>query len=253
MNPLITAFLSDPSDLDTSVSSGAIFRYPYPETPHDFLEYAEQELTEDTPSKRANCLSHIERALASQLDYFFYAYSLTEYAKSNNWGNGKKLALLGDLGLVPDRILHKVNEARNNLEHGYELPGKETVINSIDIVWIFVSILDLFLFPAREEIDFYTKSSPDNKGLDKFIGKSNNSLLLSFTKHQSEIEAKGKIGGIEIEEIVSINDSTEDFFLLLTYILNYHRLGLRNPEKYFRKLKYVAKIMDNGGLTGRSR
>jgi hypothetical protein len=253
MNPLIQAFFSDPADLDTSVSSGAIFRYPYPETPHDFLEYAEQELTEDTPSKRANCLTHIEHALASQLDYFFYAYGLTDYAVRNQWGNGKKLALLGDLGLIPNRILHKVNEARNNLEHRYEIPGKETVINSIDIVSIFVSILDLFLFPAREEIEFYTKSSPNNKGLDKFIGKSNNSLLLCFTKRQGEIGAKGKIGGIEIEETVPVNESPEDFFLLLTYFLNYHRLALRNPDKYFRKLKYVVKIMDNDGITGRSK
>lgn len=253
MNPLITAFLSDPSDLDTSVSSGAIFRYPYPETPHDFLEYAEQELIEDTPLKRANCLGHIERALASQLDYFFFAYGLTDYAKSNKWGNGKKLSLLGDLGLIPDRILHKVNEARNSLEHRYELPGKETVINSIDIVSIFVSMLDLFLFPAREEIEFYTKSSPNNKGLDKFIGKSNNSLLLYFTERQGEIGAKGKIGGIEIEETVSINESPEDFFLLLTYFLNYHRLALRNPAKYFGRLKYISDIMDDGGSTKRSK
>lgn len=243
MNTLIKTFFSNLFDLSIGGFSSGTACYPFDEAPLAFLNYAENELDENNPPKLANALAHAERALASQLDYFFLSYGLTEYAKVNKWGNGRKIVLLGDLGVVPDRILHKVNEARNHLEHRYQLPTYTTAVNAIDIVGIFLAATDMFLYPAREEVEFHGPTSSGGKEISgRLFGDSDNSLTIILNRNECGIEVQGKVLGISMAEKIYIMSTPEDFFLLLTLLLNYHRLELPNPAIFFNSLKYLKSL-----------
>ena len=243
MNTLVKTFFSNLFNLSIGGFASGTARYPFDEAPLSFLKYAEDELDENNPPKLANALAHAERALASQLDYFFLSYGLTEYAKVNKWGNGKKIVLLGDLGVVPNRILHKVNEARNHLEHRYELPSYPTAVNAIDIVGMFLAVTDMFLYPAREEVQFYTPTDSEGKRLsERLFGDRDNSLMIALNRQDGVIKVQGNVLGVAVEDKVSVMSTLEDFFLLLTLLLNYHRLELPNPAIFFNKLKYLESL-----------
>jgi hypothetical protein len=240
MNTLVRTFFSNFSELTIGGFGSGTINYPFDEAPLSFLEYAEDELVENKPSKLANALSHAERALASQLDYFFLSYGLTEYARTNDWGNGKKIALLGDLGVVHNRILHKVNAARNDLEHRYKLPSYQTAVNAVDIVGIFLAATDMFLYPAREDAEFLTHKNSKEKGLiERLIGDKDNRIIIALKRQDSSIQIDGAVLGIAINDKISVTESPKDFFFLFTLLLNYHRLDLPKPEIFFNKLKYL--------------
>jgi hypothetical protein len=240
MNTLVRTFFSNLSGLTIGGFASGTMNYPFDEAPLSFLEYAEDELVENKPAKLANALAHAERALASQLDYFFLSYGLAEYARTNKWGNGKKIALLGDLGVVHNRILHKVNEARNDLEHRYELPSYPTAVNAVDIVGIFLAATDMFLYPAREEVEFNTPIDSERKKIiEMLMGDKDNRLVIALDRQESSIQLDGCVLGVAINEKISVMLAPEDFFFLLTLLLNYHRLDLPKPEIFFNNLKYL--------------
>jgi hypothetical protein len=197
------------------------------------------------PQATANSLANAKRALDCQLDYFFQTYGLSTVSEKQRWSTSKKISLMDELGVVPERILHKINKARNDLEHRYELPNIMTAENSIDIVGIFIAATDLYLFPARYGTYFEIRDKTETPREEpKSIKLSDLLKIPSAEVHldllqNDAIGASAKINGIAIDHQVSSENELNDYLYLLTYILHSNRINTPNSTKFFLKLKYA--------------
>lgn len=250
----VRQFFSNLDDIDCLVDGTGVEPFPFQRTPAEFLEFADSDLKQKGPQAAANALANAKRALDCQLDYFLLTYGLSITANRQNWSTARKISLMDDLGLVPQSILHRVNKARNDLEHRYELPSPVTAENSIDIVGLFVAATDLYLFPARYGTNFEIRDRSEPPSEEKLKSKGLLSLIrepLAFVHldmlQGDAIGATGKRNGIPFDSQVSSESDLDDYLFLLTFVLHSHRINTPNPAKFFRKLKYARLTSQNGG------
>ena len=230
----IRQFFQDLDNIEAEIALINTVNYPYPTTPYDFLESAERDLNKELPESTSNSLANTKRALDSQLDYFFKAYGLAKLSQS--WGTGQKIRVVGNLGLVPNRLLHKVNEARNDLEHRFARPSTQTAMNAVDIVGLFIAATDMYLYPIHSSACFYNQNQ--NKSLILQI-ISNEAIEASiFHRKASSMDFLSLPDrSIEINAI-SLN---HDFFFLLTFLLHYRRFYMQRCSRFFKNLEYLKK------------
>jgi hypothetical protein len=142
------------------VDGGTGLSHDFNVLPEDFLDQAEEDLESGGNAAILNCLTNANRAIHSQVDQALEALHL------NNGGLSwkKKLVLFADVGFIAPRILKKVSDKRNLLEHQYKAPSKRAVGEALDLSTLFVAStkrhLDMF------EGDFVI-GNPD-KRLDAF-------------------------------------------------------------------------------------
>lgn len=247
----VRQFFSNLEDIDCWVDSTGVEHFPFQNTPSEFLEFAENDLKQKGAQAAANSLANAKRALDCQLDYFFLTYGLSQISSKQNWSTSKKISLMDDLGIVPQTILHRVNKARNDLEHRYEIPSPVTAENSNDIVGLFIAATDLYLFPARYgtyfEIRDRSEPSPEEKlkGLALILREPLAHVHLNLLEGNS-IGATGKLHRLSFECQVSSEADLKEYLFLLTFILHSHRINTPNAAKFFNKLKYARTDSQNG-------
>lgn len=244
---LVKDFFSNIDEITTQIESTAVFRLPFDYSPSDLLSFAENELKRDTPDSLANSFGHTERALGAQLDYFLSTYGLKHITKSTKWGNKRKIELIGDLGLVPDRILHKVNEVRIELEHHYRFPTPTTAINSLDIVQMFVAATDLYLFPARVSIRYeIPDKTPKASLVERITAEPLHHLGVQLESEKSRFHLSGAVNGIEVNLEISADQQFDDFLYLLVFFLHFHRFEMPNASKFFQAIRLFNRTKQNG-------
>jgi hypothetical protein len=121
----VTRILRGGSSLDHSFAIDA----------EDFLQQAEDDYDLGGNSALLNAVSNAKRAIHAQIDAVLSALG---YNISNR-GIERKMVLFGELGFVTPRILKRVNDARNILEHEYAMPTMEQVQEAIDLATLFVN------------------------------------------------------------------------------------------------------------------
>jgi hypothetical protein len=230
----LNEFFSMLDQISCWVDGTGVEHFPFQRTPTEFLEFAENDLKQKGPQAPANALANAKRALDCQLDYFLKTYGLSQITTNQQWATSKKISLMDDLGIVPQSIFHKINKARNDLEHRYDLPSVITAENSMDIVGIFVAATDLYLFPAR--VSTYYEIKEGRGGLAAPLLADLQLVLLEG----DSIGAKGNIHGLSFDYQISSETDLNDYLYLLTFILHSHRINTPNANKFFNKLKYVS-------------
>jgi hypothetical protein len=109
--------------------------------PEEFLEFAKNDLEQGGRRGLVNALSNCKRAIDCQVDKVLQCLGIP--------GKGKnvpaKIATLADLGVVAPRILHKINRARNYLEHEFKCPAKEKVEDAVEVAELFLTASDSIL------------------------------------------------------------------------------------------------------------
>lgn len=213
---------------------------PFPIEPREFLDYAESDLKSAEPQAAANSLSNSKRALDSQLDFFFDAYGLSAVSTQKKWSTGRKIELIGDIGGVPKGILHRINQARNDLEHRFEPPSRMTAENAIDIVGLFIDATDFYLYPARQGNIFQNESA--KRSLRLQLLPKEGLIWVGFKENDPD----KNWDEWDIESEVIATESLPDYLYLLTFILHSNRLYSKNASRYFSRLKYVNQSAQNG-------
>ena len=190
-------------------SGGGQLRHDFDINPDDFLQMAE-----DSYGRGAlpQALTDAKRAIHCQIDQALLAlgYSLEE--RGMKW----KLSLMTRCGFVAPRIMKKVSDARNLLEHEYRAPTKRRVEEALDIAALFVGAtrrhLDYFehefcVGKKSEQIDDFDCSSElsfhydEDKHYYHVIACEN--ILPNTYGHRSDIMGKIKV------------DAKDDLFPLL--------------------------------------
>ena len=113
--------------------------------PHDFLKYAEYDLSHDYEHNIINALSNSKRALDCQVDSLLLAFGFYNKSQEKFWGFPTKLEIVQKIGLIAPRILNKINKQRNLLEHQFIKPTKEQVEDMLDISMLFIASTDRYV------------------------------------------------------------------------------------------------------------
>lgn len=101
-------------------------------TPMEFLVQAEHDYDIGGQTALLNSLTNSKRAIQCQIDQWIQAFGF-ETSKTTK----KKIEIINEIGYAP-RILRKVADARNLLEHEYRLPKIQEVEEALDLAWLFI-------------------------------------------------------------------------------------------------------------------
>jgi hypothetical protein len=116
------------------ISSGCDLRHDLNVTAEDFLQQAEDDLEMGANAAFLNAITNAKRAIHAQIDEVLNALGY----RTRNLDFHKRLALFADLGFVAPRILKRINDARNVLEHEYVAPTLAQVEEAIDLAVLFI-------------------------------------------------------------------------------------------------------------------
>ena len=150
-----------------------------------------------------NGLSNAKRAIDCQVEKLLAGLGLPS-ARSFP----KKMALLTELGVIAPRIVTKVVQTRNYLEHEYRKPEKEQVEDAVDVATLFVAALErsLDIFLCEFTIGNLAEGSESVLfGLEEY----NKQLLFSFYSDQHRFKIRGSVYDVDMEQ----KKHTSEFFL----------------------------------------
>jgi hypothetical protein len=174
----------------------------------DFLQRAEDDFELGGDAAAFNAIANAKRAIHAQVDEIL---SMLGYPTKGR-GFDKRLAIFSDLGLAAPRILKRINDARNILEHEYELPTSVQIEEAIDLAALFVGATkrhsetwehEFTMGNRDDQLDEFTFSNEIAAGFDegrkifKLSGWKGSKSLSDLTR-----EPKGQpatcVGGVEL-------------------------------------------------------
>jgi len=154
---------------------------PFEIDANQFRGFAIEDSKTDSVHGRVNALSNIKRAIECRIDELLYFYCLYIKSKRENWNFPKKIEILGELGIIAPRILTKINQQRNLLEHEYINPSPENVDDALDVAILFLGYTDIFT--SKGPLTHF------GKGKWKIvIERENDKILFTNGKVEQEIE-----------------------------------------------------------------
>ena len=116
----------DPKSMD-------VFKPKTPIKPKEYLEFAERDIQGKDLRGAVNALSNSKRAIDCQVENIIASFGLP---KKRNFP--ERLELIQSLGLVAPRIVRKIVQTRNLIEHGYAHVGVADAEDAVDIATLFV-------------------------------------------------------------------------------------------------------------------
>lgn len=134
---------------------------PFEISSTEYLEFAELDIKNTSKHGLVNALSNTKRALDCRVESVLFTFGLLKIANKNNWSVPKKLVEISSLGVLAPRVLHKLNKARNLIEHEFKYPAVNEVEDFIDIVSLFLESTKIFLYNVPNDIEFESSESED--------------------------------------------------------------------------------------------
>lgn len=119
-------------------------------SPIEFLTLAEDDFERGGLSALVNATTNVKRAIVGQLDQLLISFGYS----SLRWNVPKKIERLRALGLLAPRLLRKIVDMRNILEHEYATPELEKVEEALDIASLFVMSASAMFIPFDDVLEF---------------------------------------------------------------------------------------------------
>ena len=129
--------LNDPETTWGTHDSNYDVKIPFEISSEKFLQYAECDISSKYEHSLVNALSNIKRAIDCRIETLLFVFGVFEKSKKENWSFPSKVEFLAAVGIVSPRILKRINQKRNLLEHEYKIPAKEDVEDALDVAVLF--------------------------------------------------------------------------------------------------------------------
>ncbi|MDP2959986.1 MAG: hypothetical protein Q8N71_01060, partial [candidate division Zixibacteria bacterium] len=187
----------DFNNIQVEPDYGGSLDYEFDINPEEFLDFAKHDI-EDFEDKGTqalvNALSNSKRAIDCQVDKIFHCVGINP--EGLNFPS--KIEILQRIEMVAPRIIRKVIQKRNYLEHEYTCPEKEEIEDFIDIA-------DLFIEASKRILDMFQEGFivGDKKNMSDDEGHFIHCIYFYFDSDKKEFELRGykegaKIGSIKI-------------------------------------------------------
>lgn len=154
--------LSEPSKID----------FPYELISTDFLKFAKKDLQMGYEHCLITALGNIKKAIDCHLEMLLVSFGFSsEVKKRYKPSISAKIDILNDLGVIAPRILKKINDKRNLMEHEFIKPTKEDVEDALDIATLFIHYTEDLATTYIYEIECYRLKDPsqyDSEIVDYF-------------------------------------------------------------------------------------
>jgi hypothetical protein len=138
--------------------------------PTDFLERAEEDYELGGSASLLNSITNAKRAIHCQIDQTLTSLGFN----SKRWNLPQKIDMLNRLGFIAPRILKRVTDARNVLEHEYSAPTIQQIEESLDLAALFLGATNRYLENFGDEFSIGNR----DEQVDAFCCK--NELRFSF-------------------------------------------------------------------------
>lgn len=119
-------------------------------SPIEFLTLAEDDFDRGGLAALVNATTNVKRAIVGQLDQLLISFGYP----SLRWNVPKKIERLRALGLLAPRLLRRVIDMRNILEHEYARPDLKEVEEALDIASLFVMSASAMFIPFDDVLEF---------------------------------------------------------------------------------------------------
>lgn len=190
----------------------SVISYPTGLTPSDYLAFAENDLEEGATQRRLiNAISNAKRALHLEVETMCKAFGL-EALKKKARNFPQKLDFIGKCGIVKRRLLVKMNNLRNLVEHEYYVPSINEVEDFIDVVTLFVDAMKLNRMRYPSDVDLYNATDDSGKFHATSLTSSLEKGVLTLKIFPDETYR-----GQPIYKEITVND--DDYFAWLSFIL----------------------------------
>ncbi|MBV9468617.1 MAG: hypothetical protein JO316_03515 [Abitibacteriaceae bacterium] len=202
-------------DLDKAIAvseDNDPFECEFEITPDEFLSFAELDISGEDSHALVNGLSNAKRAIDAQIDLVFQCLHIRPGVIRRH-----KLEILNDLGIVAPRIIRKIRDARNLLEHEYKCPTKDQVEDAIDIATLFIAacsrtmhLFPKYLYIANGDVE------PDNIHLFK------RSVHIRADWAEEKLTAYADIVGEKPEKFIEVTNKEPLYYDLLRLFVLSH-------------------------------
>lgn len=147
------------NNLLVSKDSGTCLDHIFEVSPMEFLNFAKEDLSENTKRGYLNALTNSKRAIDCQVDAICQSIGFSHTSTCDtrgtritlknfvDWYDGKEgtienaqlnLKLVRALGMAPAGLIGKVRQLRHDLEHNYQVPDKNSVKEAVELVELFI-------------------------------------------------------------------------------------------------------------------
>ena len=144
---------------DWCIAGTGSLNYEMPNKSDIFLDYAENDLASNTEAGNVNALTNAKRAIDCQIEQLIKSLGLKKAKQFP-----KKIEQIKEIGLLAPRILVKVNQTRNLLEHEFVNPERHQAEDAVDVATLFVKLSNTVFyhfshdFQASEPIQSFSGS-----------------------------------------------------------------------------------------------
>jgi hypothetical protein len=165
------------------VSGGRSLSGSFGIDPSEFLQQAQDDLEVGDNSAKLNAITNAKRAIQSQIDQVLLCFGFLPKTLNTK----TKFKLIAELGFVAPRMLRRVTDARNLLEHEYERPTQGQVEEAVDLTSLFVeaSQRHVFIF----EGDFFIGNKEDQVDALDFSKELN----VSYETEKKQFRVRGMV------------------------------------------------------------
>jgi len=163
--------------MDKSLTIGEKKGSPFEITAEQFLDFAIEDLKNDSSHSRINALGNVKRAIESRIDQIFFSACLHVKSQKERWDFPKKIEILAELGVIAPKILRRINRQRNLLEHEYVIPKKDDVEDAIDVATLFIAYTDKLTRNSRMVGEIQYVDSNKVKSTIKFDRKKRTIII----------------------------------------------------------------------------
>jgi len=169
---LLREFFGDFKDIIVLGSSSLEeIEVPFQIRAMQFFKFAENDLNSKYEHNLINSLSNIKRAIDCQMDTLLIAFGLYRKSKTEEWSFPRKLEVLNNLGIITPRILGKINQKRNFLEHEYRKPTKEEVEDALDVAALFLAYTKKFI-QVWNDVELEKEDSSESFSLENHYAQN---------------------------------------------------------------------------------
>jgi hypothetical protein len=142
---------------------------PFELSARDFLRFAVEDSKGRSTRQKVNALSNVKRAIDCRIEELLFCYCLHIKSNREYWNIPRKLEILRQIGIVAPKILRKISNLRNRLEHQFRMPDFEEIEDNVDTAMLFLEATERFCLPITHL----------SKGA---------SLMIMFNRNADEIE-----------------------------------------------------------------
>lgn len=192
---------------------GSIVERDNPLSAQKYFEFSQDDLSDGVaPRNLINALSNAKKSLHIRLEDICLGFGLVNARKKNF---PQLINYIRECGIVAPKILNRINNQRNAVEHDYLVPTEDEVSIFIDVVCLFLAATDRWIKNQPSAFDYY-----DSEKTSELKGPRLSRISFNWDKGQVSLIFRKNNSYIDRNESSIVYSSPDpDFFQCVKFAI----------------------------------